>query len=127
MAVVGMIGFATLSLNSNAASGTFTTSGGTGTGKTWNATLNSSHVGAAFYMLNGYANQGQEYVYDELSMDLVLYCFDDSNRRSLVEESNKCEISASANAGDTYTSGQGTVYVEVSDSYYGSGHIRLYN
>lgn len=104
----------------------FTTTGGK-YNKTWNCSLSSTIHGGAIYRLTGSAMQPSEYKFDNLSIEVVLYCNSTSNIVKRASTTNAYQISAFADASLSISSGKGTALISVSDDTYGSMTKRIYN
>ncbi|MCI8668645.1 MAG: hypothetical protein HFI34_03825 [Lachnospiraceae bacterium] len=104
----------------------FTTTGGK-YNKTWDCSLSSTKHGGAIYRLTGSAVQPEAYKYDNVRIEVVLYCNSTSNVVKKASAVNAYKISASADAAISISSGKGTALISVSDDTYGSMTKRIYN
>ena len=71
--------------------------------------------------------QPKAYKYDNVSIEVVLYCDSSSNVVKKASAVNAYEISAFADAAISISSGKGTALISVSDDTYGSMTKRIYN
>lgn len=123
MAAVLAVG---IGFSSNAASGSFTSSGGT-TNVTWNYEFTSTLTGGAFYRLAASARQPRYYKFDDLNLKLTLYCNTGSNQVKDVSLQNAYEIDAHIDASTGVTGGKGYVVYNFSDDTYGKASKTVYN
>ena len=115
-----------LSMTAGAASGTFTTYGGPHP-RTWEYSLSSRDVASAFYRLTGKIAQPSEYSYDEVEMELTLFCNGTTNVVKTASGEDVYVLETYADAALSQTNGKGSMYVHVEDNLYGYYTGTFYN
>lgn len=112
--------------SSNAASGTFTSTGGN-PNVTWYYGFTSTLTGGAFYRLAASAEQRRYYKFDDLNLKLTLYCNTGSNQVKDVSKKDAYEIDTHIDASTGVTGGKGYVVYTFSDDTYGKASKTVYN
>lgn len=124
--LAAIVAFGTLGIVTNARAESFTTTGGT-YNKTWNCSLSSTVHGAAIYRLTGTAQQPGAYKFDNVSINVTLYCNNSTNSTKSASDTNVYKISTFADASTGISNGKGTALISVSDDTYGHATKRIYN
>lgn len=119
-----------LSMIVGAATGSFTTTQGQ-YNKSWNYSLTTTTVGSVLSRLTGSIEQPQKYTYDSLKIGVTLFCNGSTNAYVEKTATDEYKLSgyAEATKGDYpgLTNGSGSMYVQVSDNYYGQYSGMFYN
>ena len=115
-----------LPMTVGAKTGTFTTVGSAYC-RSWDYSLFSTKVASAFYRLTGKLSQPGQYKFDEVEMELTLFCSGRTNivKNKTVEDAFK--LTLTAEGAISQSPGYGSIYVHVEDDTYGNYTATYFN